>query len=354
MRKKNNLFPYIFQKKFNLIFHSLSEWEYFFLKTKKIIKKPIFICGLPRSGTTLITSIINQHKKVGSYNYKDLPFHRIPVIWNKLNKFYYGKIKDDKRLHGDQLLVGLESPDSFEELIWSRNINNYHDKGFSKYIDKNYNNLKLSNDLIQNIQKILYLRNADRYLSKGNYNIFRLKYINEVFKDAKFIICFRNPYDTVQSLVNVNEKFNNLENSISNFSQQLYELCHFEFGKKRRALLINKNNYEKTVEAWQENNNFLGYLLQWIDLYDFVLKNYFKNTKIKIYLLNYNKLIEKKNLEINKILKFCDLEESKENFPNNIKLLKTSEYRHRHLIEYKSLVEEIYKKLLKIESEQIT
>ena len=62
----------------------LAEWETFFLKEKKKIVKPIFISGLPRSGTTLVTSLINQHTETGSYNYKDLPFHRIPLIWNKL------------------------------------------------------------------------------------------------------------------------------------------------------------------------------------------------------------------------------------------------------------------------------
>ena len=56
-----------------------------YLSVKKKIFKPIFVSGLPRSGTTLVTSIINQHSEVGSYNYKDLPFHRIPMIWNKLN-----------------------------------------------------------------------------------------------------------------------------------------------------------------------------------------------------------------------------------------------------------------------------
>ena len=135
MRKKNNLYPFIFQKKFSFLFNMLAEWETFFLKEKKKIVKPIFISGLPRSGTTLVTSLINQHTETGSYNYKDLPFHRIPLIWNKLSKLYYGKIKDEKRLHGDELNVGLNSPDAIEELIWSRNLENYHNFGFSKYLD---------------------------------------------------------------------------------------------------------------------------------------------------------------------------------------------------------------------------
>jgi hypothetical protein len=352
LQKKNNLFPYIFQKKFSFLFETLADWEYFFLREKKNIQKPIFISGLPRSGTTLITSIINQHIKVGSYNYKDLPFHRIPITWNKINKFYYSKVKDKKRFHGDQLNVGLDSPDAFEELIWSRYILDYHKFGFSKYLNEEYKNLKLENDLIQNIQKILYLRNADRYLSKGNYNIFRLKYIKKIFNNAKFIICFRNPYDTVQSLVSINHKFNELEYGIKNFSEHLYELCHFEFGKKRHPLFFNENNFQKIINAWEKNDNFTGYLLQWIELYEFVLKNYLEDSNIKIFLLNFDKLIKQKDEGINKILKFCELEEISEKFQNKIKFNKTSNYNYKEVPEYKSKIDNVYQKLLKIESEQ--
>jgi len=350
LRKKNNLFPFIFQKKFSFLFNILAEWENFFLKEKKKIKKPIFISGLPRSGTTLVTSLINQHTEIGSYNYKDLPFHRIPLIWNKLSNFYYGKVKDEKRLHGDELSVGLNSPDAFEELIWSRNLENYHNFGFSKYLDESYSNLNLENDLIKNIQKILFLRSSDRYLSKGNYNIFRIKYINKIFSDSKFIICFRNPSDTAQSLANVHEKFKNLDFNMKNFSQNLYELCHFEFGNKRKALFFNKKNYDEVINLWREKKEFDGYLLQWIELYNFILDNYVNAQNLKVYLLNFDKLINNHENEIKKVLNFCELDTSKEKFNNLISLKKTSNYNYNIKGNYKDKSNSIFEKLVAFEN----
>tara|TARA_Y100000816_G_scaffold255520_1_gene208386 strand:- start:1463 stop:2524 length:1062 start_codon:yes stop_codon:yes gene_type:complete len=353
LRKKNNLFPYILQKKISFLFDLLAEWETFFLKEKKEITKPIFISGLPRSGTTLITSIINQHQIVGSYKYKDLPFHRIPLIWNKINKFYYSNVLDEKRLHGDELEVGLNSPDAFEELIWSRHLENYYQSGFSKYLNESYENIKLKNDLIKNMQKILSIRNSDRYLSKGNYNVVRLRYINKIFKDAKFIICFRNPSDTVNSLVKVNEKFNLLEKDIRNFSKNLFELCHFEFGKKRIPLFLNKKNYDQVIDYWKQKDNFNGYLVQWIGLYDFVLKNYIERKSLKVYLMNFDKLLINQDSEIKKILEFCELETSNDQFKNQVIFKKTSEYNRNSIsTENKEKVNLIFQKLLLAESDQ--
>ena len=353
MTKKNNLFPYTFQRKVSFLFDLLAEWETFFLKDKKEIIKPIFISGLPRSGTTLITSIISQHQNVGSYKYKDLPFHRIPLIWNKINRFYYSNVLDEERLHGDELNVGLNSPDAFEELIWSRHLENYYNSGFSKYLDDAYKNIKLEKDLTKNIQKILSLRDSGRYLSKGNYNVLRLKYINKIFEDAKFIICFRNPSDTVNSLVKVNEKFTFLGKDIQNFSKNLHELCHFEFGEKRIPLFFNKKANDDVINFWKQGDNFNGYLIQWIELYDFILKNYIKKKKIKIYLMNFDKLIIDKDAEIQKILSFCELENSINKFKNQIVLQKSSKYKDNISIESKKKVNLIYEKLLEVESKQL-
>ena len=117
MIKENlSLLPYKLQNKLSFLFNNLSDLENILFGINKIeINKPIFICGSPRSGTTLITHILNQHKDLGSFEYKDLPFYKIPIIWSKINKIYYGKVKPSPRIHGDDLNVGLDSPDAFEE-----------------------------------------------------------------------------------------------------------------------------------------------------------------------------------------------------------------------------------------------
>ena len=55
------------------------------------------------------------------------------------------------------------------------------------------------------------------------------------------------------------------------FYKKLNYLCHFEFGLKRKAFKVNNSNYIKTLDHWNNEENFSGYLLQWIDLHNYVL-----------------------------------------------------------------------------------
>jgi hypothetical protein len=191
----NNLLILKLQKKFNNFFNYLSNIEDLIIgnseKKKLVYNKHIFLTGMPRSGTTILTHILSNFDDVGTYNYSDLPFFKLPYFWSKFNKFYYSKNKSFSRPHGDGLKIDISSPDAFEELIWSENLENYSTDGFFKYLDNNYENKILEDELTRNINKILIIRKKKIYLSKGNYNIFRIKYIQKVFKSSFVILCIR-------------------------------------------------------------------------------------------------------------------------------------------------------------------
>ena len=72
-------------------------------------------------------------------------------------KIYYFKNKAFERVHGDKLKIDLDSPDAFEELIWSENINNYKESLY-RYLDSNFNNSSLEDDLLRNINKLLLIK----------------------------------------------------------------------------------------------------------------------------------------------------------------------------------------------------
>ena len=123
------------------------------------------------------------------------------------------------------------------------------------------------------IKKTLFVKKKKRYLSKNNYNIFRLKYLTKQYNDANFIILFRDPIETIISLDKVHKKFIDLGKNDKNFGEELEILGHHEFGPKRKAFNIS-NNFKKTINYWDKGIDHNGYLLQWIDLYNYVLKEY--------------------------------------------------------------------------------
>ena len=280
----NNLKNLQLQRKFKLLFNRLSQLEDLMIGNKEINyldfdKKCIFVSGMPRSGTTILTHIISNFNDVGSFNYSDLPFIKIPFIWSKINWLYYFKNKSSERVHGDGLKINLLSPDAFEELIWSENLPNYENENFSAILDSNYENKELEKELARSINKILLIRKKKIYLSKGNYNIFRIKYINKILKNSFFLICVRNPVDVIQSSIRVHKKFLEIGEGNNKFTDEMNELCHFEFGKNRKDPF--KNNFHKNEVKYYEN--------QWLQMHKFILDDY---AKLKnVFLVDFDKLV---------------------------------------------------------------
>ena len=80
------------------------------------IKDPIFVCGLARSGTTILLELLAQHSATASQRYLDFPFVFTPYLWNRYLDFARrGPAEATERSHKDGLLVSDESPEAMEE-----------------------------------------------------------------------------------------------------------------------------------------------------------------------------------------------------------------------------------------------
>jgi len=242
-----------------------------------------------------------------------LPYIFCSYFWNKVNKIYYYGKRKNQRVHGDQLQVGPESPDAFEEIFWSRYIENYRGSGFKKILNYEYKNRKLYEFIDINIKKIIFIREKSKtFLSKGNYLIFRLKYIFHNHPKTKIILCIRNPIKQCLSAVKINEEFINQNYKNNFFSLQSDFLCHFEFGHNRKSI-IPSNNKKKFLTK-SRLQNYVFYLTEWIYTYELVIKEYLNDDKFlqNILIVNYDKFIKNKYHATKKMLDFCKLETNNE------------------------------------------
>ena len=77
----------------------------------------IFICGMPRSGTTMLMRYIYETQEFASLTYRDMPFITSPNLWSKISN----KIKtkaEIERAHGDKISININSPEALEEIFW--------------------------------------------------------------------------------------------------------------------------------------------------------------------------------------------------------------------------------------------
>lgn len=305
---KISTFPFYFQRINKPIFKILNNFENTLIENKNIkIKKPVFISGCPRSGTTILTEILNNTGNFGSFLYEDMPYYKIPIIWNFISKNFRKKnLKKIQRVHGDNIYYNYNSPDAFEELIWSDLLDDY-ELNFSQFIDETYHNHELLIHLKYSIKKILHLRNANRYLSKGNYNLFRFRFLNKNLYEPRFIFVIRDPIQTCISHSNVHNKFINEAKKNKNFDKALEYLCHFEFGNRRRVLTICQDK-NKIKNLWESGDNFLGYLNQWNEIHKFVYDNYLiDNFKNNIFIFNYEDFKKEPLKILKKLFNFIEI-----------------------------------------------
>ncbi len=276
---------------------------------------------MARSGTTFLTHLLDSSNYFSTFKYKYLPFYKTPIFWNYVNNLFYLSKKKRQRLHGDNLQVNINSPDSFEELIWKNFLEDYSLKGYWQKVE-HHETSDLPKNLDLFIKKIIYINKRNRYLSKNNNNIFRVKYLLKKYPDSKIIIVIRNPVDLAFSSAKVHFKFLKYHETIKNFSEELSELGHYEFGFQRKMFNLRGNK-----QLNPQNIRFKtirSYLERYQDLLSFIIENYSNEIGDKqIVILNYDNL--KKINDLSKLFQFLNIDsnEDMQNYFDNNFVLKT-------------------------------
>ena len=217
---------------------SIKNWER--SNIKKDFNDPIFLIGFPRSGTTLLDTILRSHPLIEVLEEK-------PTI-DKFIKYLQKKNNDD--------LSKLEKVD--EDLIAEvRNI----------YFNERSKHIKFDSKKI--------------YIDKMPLNIIHVGELIRFFPDSKFIFSLRNPYDVVLSCFMQNFTPNNAMINFFNLydASTLYNLV---MSLWEEYLKLYKNNiftikYEDVVNNFDKSiKELLVFLkLDWSDN----VKEYYKTAK---------------------------------------------------------------------------
>lgn len=298
---------------------SLSNTESHLFK-KKItgiqIKKPVFITALPRTGTTLLLELCVKTKEFGSHTYRDMPFLPIPLLWNCFSKFFMQSATLRERAHGDGMMIDVDSPEAFEEIIWKGFWpSRYKNDRIIPWTKPNYPEFELF--LQDHLKKIIYMRGIDvsqqvRYISKNNLNIARIEYLKQVFPDSIIIVPFRAPLQHASSLLRQHFNFLKIHKEDSFARKYMKDIGHFDFGENLRPVDFDKwfssgkEMYPKTLLFW---------LQYWISTYRYLLKTSQAHIKFISYdsfcndpkksLEQFGKLLEIKNIE--SLIEYADL-----------------------------------------------
>ena len=200
-------------------------------KKLKLNENPIFLIGFPRSGTTLLDTILRSHPSVEVIEEE-------PILGNFISSL-------------------------------------------NKTINENFNNLKnIEENKIKEIRKIYFsnrdkfIKNKDNkkiYIDKMPLNIIHVGEIFRIFPDAKFIVSLRHPCDCVISCFMQSFKLNNAMANFLNIEDAANLYNHvMKLWDKYNAVLSIKfhvvkyenivSNFDKSVK---EIMNFLD--LPWSD-----------------------------------------------------------------------------------------
>jgi hypothetical protein len=223
---------------------------------------PVFIAGLARAGTSILTRMLHDTGTFASLTYRDLPFPLAPNGWARLSRGRH--VPASERGHGDGLTHDLDSPEAIEEVFWlSQEGDRYRAKDGLRPMAPEPETIAAFRDYARLVRR-RYGRH--RYLSKNNNNILRLPALVEAFPDAILLHPFRDPVEQSASLLNQHLRACAMAKDDPYRRDFMRWLGHHEFGADHRPFLFahgQPSGDPTGIDYW---------LRRWIAAYGFLLE----------------------------------------------------------------------------------
>ncbi len=236
------------------------------------IHQPVWVCGLARAGTTILTDLLYETERFTSLTYRHMPFPLAPNLWRRFSRWgISGEQTKVERAHGDGLMVSIDSPEALEEVFW---------RTYEPHIYIDHAQLsshqpcpKTFKAFREYIQLLLIEARANgqhhtRYLSKNNNHLMRLPSLLKEIPQGQVIIPLRHPFEHAESLRRQHIRW--VERHADDpFSRSYMDwLAHHEFGsghipfslcaEKSSSLFKPNPDQMMNIEYWAE---------RWLDAY---------------------------------------------------------------------------------------
>jgi hypothetical protein len=276
-----------------------------------VVSKPIYVCGLARSGSTLLLEILASQADTASHRYQDFPFVFTPFWWHTalaFNRFRDNTLRE--RAHGDKMLVNSQSPEAMEEMLWMAFFPNIHDAAAKQVLDNATAHAGFEHFYPNHVRKLLLTQKRKRYLSKGNYNITRMLYLQKLFPDARFIIPVRSPETHIASLMRQHQRFSEAGRNDADVVKHMSIAGHYEFGLDRRPIHAGDSARMDAIQAaWKAGDEVRGWALYWDMLYRFVHNQLQDNPALAkaALVVPFEKMYGHPQATIAEIFQHCDL-----------------------------------------------
>jgi len=206
---------------------------------------PLFIAGLPRAGTTLLLELFEHTGEFASHTYRAMPFLLMPLSWGRYMRFFGRGDVARERAHGDGMLVSVDSPEAFEEMLWMTFYpERYNRPVMGSWKPNAYPRFEVF--FACHRDKIVYLHNrnlgasARRYVSKNNLNIARVSWLLDRIPDARVIMPFREPYQHAASLLRQHRNFTRMHDEDEFSKLYMRGIGHFDFGANLKPVNFGK------------------------------------------------------------------------------------------------------------------
>lgn len=237
------------------------------------IRAPVYVCGLARSGSTILLELLARHRELATHRYRDFPPVLAPVLWNGfVDRAAARPAAPAERAHRDGIVVTPESPEAFEEVVWMAFFPHLHDPAADAVLDCATSNPAFEAFYRDHLRKLLLVRGGRRYLAKANYDVTRLAYIQKLFPDARFVVPVREPSAHVASLMKQHALFCRDGRADPRVTRHMSRAGHFEFGLDRRPVGIGGCvETARVARLWERGDEVEGWARYWSLVYRHVL-----------------------------------------------------------------------------------